>query len=260
MVGCRVTMSMEMAGQVSVFPDWWERSPSILMFLKKSIPTDRKGQQVPSTSVVRPAVYPDPVLLVGAGGHGRVVADAWMSMHPQGRLIVWDRHPVRAQGELLAGVTLVDESIARGRGSAVHVSIGDNRAREREARAWSQLPFVSVVHPAATVSALARLDAGCFVAAGAVVGPLTRVGEGTIINHGALVDHDTQLGCFCHIAPNATLGGAVQLGDRVLVGAGATILPGVVVADDVVIGAATVVLSDLPEAGTYVGIPARRIR
>ena len=90
--------------------------------------------------------------------------------------------------------------------------------------------------------------------------PGARVGRGVIVNHGAVVDHDVVLGAFCHVAPNATLGGGVHIGRRVLVGAGAVVLPGITIADDVVIGAGAVASAPLLEAGTYAGVPARKIQ
>ena len=68
------------------------------------------------------------------------------------------------------------------------------------------------------------------------------------------------VGDFSHIAPLAALGGGVRIGQRVLVGSGASILPGVIVGDGVVIGAGAVVTGNLPEPGTYAGVPARRVK
>jgi sugar O-acyltransferase (sialic acid O-acetyltransferase NeuD family) len=162
---------------------------------------------------------------------------------------------------LVPGVTLLQAADAMLRDFAgVHIAIGNNAAREKEAAAWGHARLATVMHPAAMVSALAEIGAGCFVAAGAIVGPGARVGMGAIVNHGAVVDHDVQLGAFCHVAPNATLGGAVRIGRRVLVGASAVVLPGNTIADDVVVGAGAVVNTPLLEAGTYVGVPARKVQ
>ena len=202
-----------------------------------------------------------PALLVfGSGGHGRVVADAaWLSGAWSG-LLASDRNPARCQEALLPGVPSYEAKIAAEHAAQVHVAIGDNRSREREARAWGLARLVAVVHPRATVSRWATVGAGSFVAAQAVLAPGARVALGVIVNHGAVVDHDAVVGDFSHIAPCAALGGFAQIGARVLVGAGAVVLPGVRIADDVIVGAGAVVRRDIETPGTYAGVPARRVK
>ena len=200
------------------------------------------------------------LLLFGAGGHARVVADAAQRGGEWEWLVASDRDPACCQGMLLPGVPLLLPQDAASWGGLVHVSIGDNKAREREAHALGLARLVSVLHPAATRATTASVDAGCFVAAGVVLGPLSRLGVGVIVNHGAVVDHDCEVGDFSHVAPRAVLGGGVHLGRRVMLGAGAVVLPGVRVANDVVVGAGAVVHRNLEAPGTYAGLPARRLR
>lgn len=207
------------------------------------------------------AAAPASLLLFGAGGHARVVADAALLREGRGRVFCSDRDALRCRGELVPGVDLLPFGDAMLKDfSAVHIAIGSNAAREREAGAWGHERLATVMHPAALASPRAAIGRGCFVAAGAIVGPGAVLEMGVIVNHGAVVDHDVELGAFCHVAPNATVGGGARVGRRVLVGAGAVVLPGVVIADDVVIGAGAVVMAPLLSAGTYVGVPARRIQ
>ncbi|RYX97707.1 MAG: acetyltransferase [Comamonadaceae bacterium] len=202
-----------------------------------------------------------PLLIFGAGGHGRVVADAALLQAAWSVVTASDRDPARCRGELLPGIAL--QPVAVPSGADVHIAIGGNQAREKEARealAAGGATLVSVIHPAARVSPFCAIAPGCFVAAGAVLAPGVDLDAGVIVNHGAVVDHDTHIGAFTHIAPNATLGGGVAIGQRVLVGAGAIVLPLVTIGDDITVGAGSVVRTHLTEAGTYVGVPARRIR
>ena len=204
---------------------------------------------------------PAGLLIIGAGGHGRVVADAALLAMPGTRLCASDRDPARCVGELLPGVPLLIADAASAMLAAgVHIAIGGSAAREREANSWGLQRLVTVVHPQASVSAHAKLEPGCFVAAAAVVAPGAWLGACTIVNHGAVVDHDVEVGAFTHVAPGVVLGGAAKVGKRVLLGAGAVVLSSCTVCDDVVVGAGAVVLADLTEAGTYVGIPARRVK
>ena len=199
------------------------------------------------------------LLVFGAGGHGRVVADAALAAGHWPRVLASDRDPARCVGELLPGVALVTVAEAS-RALAIHVAIGSAAGRERETAALGVGTLASVIHPQAAVSAQASISAGCFIAAQSVVAPGARLGIGVIVNHGAVVDHDVQVGDFSHVAPQAALGGGVVIGRRVLVGSGACVLPGLRIADDVVVGAGAVVREHLPEMGVYAGVPARRLK
>lgn len=200
------------------------------------------------------------LLIFGAGGHGRVVADAALAAGQWLRVLASDRDPARCSGELLAGVPLLPAYAATAAAGAIHVAIGNGANRANEVATLPAGLLASVVHPLASVSRHASVGPGCFVAAQAVVGPKATLGVSVIVNHGAVVDHDVAVGDFSHVAPLAALGGGARLGRRVLVGSGACVLPGVRVGDDVVIGAGAVVAVDLAEAGTYAGVPARRIK
>lgn len=200
------------------------------------------------------------LLIFGAGGHGRVVADAAVALGRWPGIVASDRDPARCSGELLPGVRLLPaEPALIAQLDAVHVAIGNARSREKEAAVLGASRLVGIVHPRASVSAHAHVGQGCFVAALAVLAPGARLGDCVIVNHGAVVDHDAVVGDFSHIAPNATLGGYASVGRRVLIGAGATVLPHVAVGDDVVVGAGAVVCEALTQPGIYAGVPARRL-
>ncbi len=199
------------------------------------------------------------LLVFGAGGHGCVVVDAALRSCAWSAVTASDRDPVRCMGELLPGVPLQAASALPVHG-LVHVAIGNNTAREKESLVLGVHRLVTVMHPHASVSPHAVVAAGCFIAAQAVLAPGAHLGLGVIVNHGAVVDHDASVGAFAHIAPGAVLGGHARVGARVLVGAGAIVQPGRCVCDDVVVGAGAVVCADVTEAGTYVGVPARRIQ
>jgi sugar O-acyltransferase (sialic acid O-acetyltransferase NeuD family) len=207
----------------------------------------------------KPFAAEPPLLIFGAGGHGRVLADAALLERQWINIVVSDRKLPENQSELFPGIRLLTADAALALDPLVHIAIGNNHFRQKEAAAWGHERLVSVVHPAAVVSAFSSVGAGSFVAAGAVIGPSAKVGMGVIVNHGAVVDHDVEVGAFSHIAPNASLGGHAKLGQRVLIGSGAAVLPSVVIGDDVTVGAGSVVNINLLESGTYAGLPARKI-
>ncbi|MFN3440379.1 MAG: NeuD/PglB/VioB family sugar acetyltransferase [Acidovorax sp.] len=200
-----------------------------------------------------------PLLIFGAGGHARVVADAVQQAQTDWLLTATDRNDRLCTGELLPGIPLATMDSLGSWFGALHVAIGDNHAREKESLALGLRQLVSVVHPRSSVSPYARVAEGCFVASQAAVAPGAQLECGVIVNHAAVVDHDCIVAAFTHIAPGALLGGGVRIGSRVLVGSGATVQPGRTVCDGVVIGSGAVVCHDIDQAGTYLGIPARRV-
>ena len=203
------------------------------------------------------------LLLFGAGGHARAVLDAALCSGQWGVVLASDRDAKVCTGELLPGVAMVTLSglpATHEPACALHVSIGHNASRQREAMLLGLERLATVVHPSASVSPHAFVAAGCFIAAQSVLAPGARLGTGVVVNHAAVVDHDVRVGSVSHIAPGAVLGGAVQIGARVLVGAGAVVLPGVSVCDDAVIGAGAVVSAHVLVAGTWAGVPARKLK
>lgn len=189
--------------------------------------------------------------LYGAGGHGKVVLDAWqkskgscVAFIDDKPLLEWARLPV-----LSPDITPENASL--------HLAIGNSSVREKLATKLKQHVFFNVIHPTASIALSSTLtEGGSFFAANTVVGPDTKIGIHTIINHGAIIDHDCLVEDFCHVAPNAVLGGGVQIGKHVLIGAGAVVLPGLHIASHVTIGAGAVVTKNITTPGTYVGAPA----
>lgn len=201
------------------------------------------------------------LVIVGAGGHGRVVADAALAQAAWSRVFATDSDPAKWTGELLPGVPLQGYDPALGLAGAVfHIAVGSASVREKESATVGLQRLATVIHPDATVSPFALLGVGAFVAAQAVVAPRARVGMSTIVNHGAVIDHDCQVGDFTHIAPHVALGGGVRVGSRGLVGTGARVLPGLAICDGVTLGAGAVVTASITQPGVYAGVPARRLK
>jgi sugar O-acyltransferase (sialic acid O-acetyltransferase NeuD family) len=202
----------------------------------------------------------EPIHLIGAGGHVKVVIDALRSSLGTGvDLAILDDSWERVGSEVSGLV--VKHSSAFVRGGRFHVAIGSDLARNHRFIQFLQLGGrpLTIVHPEASVSPSAVVDEGAFVAALAILGPDSAVGQGTIVNHGAIVDHDCTAGRFCHVAPGAILGGGVKLKDRVLLGAGSVVMPGLTITSDVIVGAGAVVTKPIRSAGIYVGTPAKEL-
>lgn len=203
------------------------------------------------------------LLVVGAGGHAKVVIDAWSrSAGPSDGLVIADDDPKKIGTSFMSyriAMTL-DEAVLHG--PAFHLAIGSTsvRARLHERLTRNGGRAVSILHPAASVAASATTGEGSFIAALAILAPDVRIRSSVIVNHGAVVDHDCIVGSFSHIGPNATLGGGVIVGAGVLVGSGATILPGVRVGDGAVIAAGSTIIRDVDPGETVIFTQVRKTR
>jgi sugar O-acyltransferase (sialic acid O-acetyltransferase NeuD family) len=196
--------------------------------------------------------------LFGAGGHSKVVIEAWVAAGNRWQA-VFDDNGAHHGGVLLGVPIKVYAEGVLPRDALIHVAIGDNNAREAVSNrllTHGLQPF-TVNHPRAEISASARFGDGCFIAAAAIVSVHAHVGRGVIVNHAAIVDHDCLVEDWCHLAPGSTLGGGVKVGKRVLIGSGATVLPGRRIGDGARVGAGAVVTENVREGATVVGIPAR---
>ena len=207
-----------------------------------------------------------PIVVVGAGGHGKVVADAALA---SGHEVLGFVDDARAAGEVvLEGgnarlVVLGDLEWLLGRPPiAVVIGIGNNPVRERLASsclaAGHILPVVT--HPTAVVSRFATIGAGTVVMAMAAVNPATRLGRGCIVNTGAVIEHDCSVGDFSHVSPNATLSGGASVGNVSHIGSGATLLPLVSVGSNTTVGAGAVVHRPVGDGVVVAGVPARKLR
>lgn len=196
--------------------------------------------------------------IIGAGGHGKIVYDAFCRVHPDVNVQVWDDNP-ELSGKVFLDKEILAPVVAEKLPATGHIAIGDGVVRER----WSDFltnnsrRLISVLHSDAIISKWSVFEDGCFIAAGAVLGPNVSLGKGVIVNHCAVVDHDCIIGAYTHIAPNSTLGGGVNIGKRCLVGAGAVLLPGIKLGDDIIVGAGSVVVKDIPSGDIVYGVPAK---
>lgn len=204
------------------------------------------------------------LVIVGAGGHACVVADALLPRRVVGHLRPSDSAIDRPDllGPWLGDDDMVPALADEGHSFVIGLGFVDDSGALHRARLLSDLVGTSleiVVHSSAIVASTVVVGEGVFVAAGAVVGAGARLGRGTIVNSGAVVDHDCQLDSNVHVASGATLAGSVSVGSDSLIGLGASVRQGVSIGTGAVVGAGAVVVGDVPDGTTVVGVPARRI-
>ena len=198
--------------------------------------------------------------IIGASGHGKVIADAallsgwshisffddaWPDLKSNG---IWN-----VEGDtkhLLEHLSDYD---------GVIVGIGSNKIRAEKLSLLHRhhANIVTIIHPQASVSSFAKISEGCVVFAQAIINAFAEVQSGCIINSGAVVEHDSMVGNYCHISPNAVLAGAVNVGHFVWLGASSSVRQCLSIGDFAVVGMGAVVTKNIPSHTTVVGNPAK---
>lgn len=195
------------------------------------------------------------IVLVGGGGHCKVVIDA---IRKSGKFNIYGIiDPNLAKGKLVLGVKVMGNDdmlkvlFKKGIINAF-VSVGSIGNCEIRKRIYSnlkknkfQLPVI--IHPKSILADGIELGEGAFVAAGAVINPGAKIGKNAIINTSSSVDHDCVIGDFVHIAPGVTLSGGVIVGDETHIGAGANVIQCLKIGKRCVVGAGTTVRHDMED-------------
>jgi len=194
------------------------------------------------------------LLVVGAGGHARVVVDA---ARASGMDVVGVVGKAEGRSDLLGAP--ISESAEGVIADGFIIAVGDNRARAKLFADYiaDGLRPVSVVHPSAVVAQGVDIGEGTLVTAGVVVNVGTRVGANAILNTSCTVDHDCVIGDHVHVGPTTGLCGGVQVGSGALIGVGCSITPLRSVGEWSTVGAGAVVVADVPAREMHVGVPAR---
>lgn len=214
-----------------------------------------------------PALGEEPIVIIGAGGHGRGILEILKAAAAaQGRICpavgFLDENPdlrgsSRGSLPVFGGL---DQAAALSRsGYLFLMGVGDPRTRDKLAArlAEMELRYARAVHPRATLYSGVEIEPGCVIAAGVTVAAETRLGEHTLLNLNATVGHDCVLEPFATVGPGANLGGFVRMGRAAFVGLNGTVLPGRSLGENSQVGAGSVLLEDLGPNLIAFGVPAR---
>ncbi len=206
------------------------------------------------------------LLILGAGGHAKVVAEtalvsgfASSLAFLDDRFTAMDPLPPVIDWPVIGPLALSLQSCTASQFDAAVVAIGHASTRidwiQRLQRAGYHLP--TLLHPTAWVSPSAQLGPASVVFAQVAVQAQVCIGTGVILNTGCSVDHDAQLADGVHLCPGSRLAGEVRVGARSWIGIGASVIQKVCIGSDVIVGAGAAVIRDLPSSVTSVGVPAR---
>lgn len=198
------------------------------------------------------------VVIIGAGGHGRVVADIAEACGDTVLGFLDDSEKANEKVNII-GKSADGEKFCDGE-TYLFVAVGNPNVRERIMNSLPNAKWYTAIHPSAVISKSAEIGEGTCVMPNAAVNNSAVVGRGVIINTCASVDHDDVIGDFVHIACGAHIAGTVIVGDRTWIGIGSSVSNNLSIGRDIMIGAGTVVVKDISEKGTYVGVPAKKIK
>ena len=200
--------------------------------------------------------------ILGASGHGKVVAEAALASGWAGVDFYDDAWPDKRRiGKWVVSGDTAALLKALSRFDGVVVAIGGNAIRMDKIALLQKAGgrLATIVHPAAMISPSALLGEGTVVMAGVVVNADTTVGVGAILNTSCSVDHDCVLGDGVHVSPGAHLAGDVRVGELSWVGIGASVRQGMTIGRAALVGAGAVVVDNIANDLTVVGVPAKRI-
>jgi len=193
------------------------------------------------------------LIIIGASGHGKVVADIAVLNGYKDIVFLDDDDSVKE----CAGYPVIGKSTEAPDGE-IFVAVGNADTRKRLMELYKDRVLPVLIHPNAVVAEGVEISVGSVVMAGAVINPGARIGKGCIINTSSSVDHDCMVGNYVHISVGAHLSGTVVIGTGTWIGTGAIVSNNVNICGGCMIGAGAVVIKDIGEPGTYIGVPAKK--
>ncbi|WP_069999291.1 acetyltransferase [Cellulosilyticum sp. I15G10I2] len=203
----------------------------------------------------------DKLIIIGASGHGKVIADIAIKMNKWKSITFLDDDEsiktsmgLEVIGKTADAFTYKDEA-------DFFVAIGNNAIREKvqEILIEQGLSVISLIHPSVVIGTDVEIGIGTAVMAGVVINSSTRIGKSCIINTSSSLDHDTIIEDYVHISPGVRIAGSVTIGKGTWLGIGSVVSNNVNIFSGCKVGAGAVVVKDIIEPGTYVGVPVRRV-
>lgn len=197
------------------------------------------------------------VIIIGAGGHGKVIADI---VEKKEDIVLGFLDDARQENILQYPILGRIDDCINYKDKWFVIGIGNNSVRKLIAEKYRELHYYTAIHPSANISTNVKVDAGTCIMAGASVNTSAVIKKHCIINTNAVIEHDCTIEDYVHISPGCAICGTVHIGRAAHIGAGATIINNHNIHEDVIIGAGGVVDRDITESGVYAGVPVKKIR
>ncbi|PML80844.1 acetyltransferase [Enterovibrio norvegicus] len=199
--------------------------------------------------------------IIGAGGHGKVVAD--IASECGFTLIDFfddGKQPGQKIGAWEVSGTVDDLERKYSDYTGIFVAIGHNETRANLMKRFAYTKLVTLIHPSSVVSTSAQIGTGTVVMPRAVINAFSAVGNGVIINTATVIEHDCHIGDYSHISPGAVLSGTVHIGQYCWLGANCSIKQNITIGTGAVVGIGSVVIRDVRASVTVIGSPATELK
>jgi sugar O-acyltransferase (sialic acid O-acetyltransferase NeuD family) len=210
----------------------------------------------------------DNIVLIGSSGHAKVIIDIVQQEGKYNITGLLDRF--RDVGEKTIGYPVLGQEEDLPELMKAHalegaiVAIGDNYVRSKVAARIKELcpdlPFVSAIHPSASIATEVSLGDGTVVMAGVSINPCCSIGRFCILNTNSSLDHDSVMEDFASLAPGATTGGNCRIGQYSAISIGAVLSNGIHIGEQTVIGSGSLVTKSIESFVVAYGSPAKAIR
>ena len=210
--------------------------------------------------------YFDELLILGGGGHGKVVAETAIASKIFKKIYFLDDNfnkkegrIIREKSNILGPIKNISDQYFKNKFRHAFVAIGDSNLRLSLIKKLKDNNYIvpSLIHPSALVSPSAKIGAGSILLPNSVVCAETHIGEGVILNTSCSVDHQCNIKNGAHICPGVNIAGEVIIGKKSWIGIGASIKQCIKIGENVTVGAGAAVVNDLPDSVVAVGVPAK---
>ncbi len=203
--------------------------------------------------------------IIGTGGHARPIIEV---LDENFRNLIKELYDLnfkkKKTKEKILGNNVVGSlnDFIKSEDKEVYLAIGDNNLRMKVFKSLKKyrIRFPNLISKDAMISKYFKKGKGNFINKKAFIGTDVIMGDNNIVNTGSVLEHQAKIGSHTHIGPKAVLGGHVNIGNNVLIGLGAKIVSSIKICSNCTIGAGAVVTKNINKSGTYVGVPAKKIK